>query len=298
MTRKAFSVSAYATHEGRVLLVNHVKQQAWVPLGGEIEPNESPIEALERELREEAGWEKHRDYEVTSMILFEEHEAGPKGIHMNFNFLVKAKAPSLNPNEEFAAYAWVESETDLDPMPDNVRGITRRILRDAGPKEMGSSVEKVTPTQILEANTATQAHINLVRVLLRVAATEILMRGEVHDQSKFSPEEVEMFAIYSPKLKGMTYGSDEYKQCLKEMGPGLSHHYANNRHHPEWHQQGIKGMNLIDILEMFLDWTASSKRHADGDIRRSIEINQKRFGMSDDLAAIFHNTVPLFESPK
>jgi hypothetical protein len=99
-----------------------------------------------------------------------------------------------------------------------------------------------------------------------------------------------MFAIFTPRLRGMTYGSDEYKACLKEMGPGLAHHYAHNRHHPEHHPAGIDGMDLIDILEMYVDWWASSKRHADGSITRSIEHNKGRFQMSDQLANIFRNT--------
>lgn len=54
---------------------------------------------------------------------------------------------------------------------------------------------------------------------------------------------------------------------------------------------GIRGMNLLDLLEMFCDWTAATKRHADGDIRKSIKLNQKRFGYSDDLKQILLNTV-------
>lgn len=142
----------------------------------------------------------------------------------------------------------------------------------------------------LEANASTQQHINLVRKLLRQAAVELLLRGEVHDLSKFSPEEVEMFTKFTPRLRGMTYGSPEYMRCLADMGPGLRHHYESNRHHPEHFPNGIDGMNLIDLLEMFLDWLASTKRHADGDIMKSIEKNQKRFGMSDQLTAIFRNT--------
>lgn len=152
---------------------------------------------------------------------------------------------------------------------------------------------QATPEQILEANTKTQEHINLVRQFLRIAAVEVIKRGETHDQSKFSAEEVDMYAKYTPRLRGMTYNSPEYKQCLAEMlaDGGLKHHYAENRHHPEHFPSGISGMNLIDVVELFCDWLASSKRHADGDIRRSIEINQKRFNMSEELTAIFRNTV-------
>lgn len=148
--------------------------------------------------------------------------------------------------------------------------------------------------QELEANAATQQHINLVRILLRRAAVELLERGEVHDLSKFSPEEVEMFTKFTPRLRGMTYMSPEYKQCLEEMGPALRHHYDNNRHHPEHFPEGLEGMDLFDVLEMFIDWTASSKRHADGDVRESIRKNKERFGMSDQLVKIFENTVQNF----
>jgi hypothetical protein len=147
--------------------------------------------------------------------------------------------------------------------------------------------------EILKTNAATQEHINLVRVFLRIVAVELLKRGETHDLSKMSPEEVGAFAEYSPKLKTCTYGSDEYKRYLAEITPALTFHYARNRHHPEHFDSGIRGMNLVDLVEMLVDWTASTKRHADGDINRSIEINQERFNMSDDLVAIFKNTIEL-----
>jgi hypothetical protein len=63
-----------------------------------------------------------------------------------------------------------------------------------------------------------------------------------------------------------------------------------NRHHPEHFENGIRGMNLIDLIEMFCDWYAATQRHNDGDIIMSIEINQKRFEYSDDIKAILKNT--------
>jgi len=329
---------------------------------------------------------------------------------------------------------------------------------------------------VLETNAATQQHINLVRSLLRKAAVDLLVRGEVHDLSKFSPEEAEAFAEVTPRLRSSTYGSEEYKGFLRELGPALGHHYANNRHHPEfftqdeiwkkvpgfssyevsnfgnvrsldktvgppgkakylkkgkvivqnvtpkgycrvqlqeggrsknffvhvlvatvfipnpegrpevnhirggektnnhvenlewvttsrnlihsyetglreatvkycvtceetgvttfgcdkmaedlrargyvkaravgiwrcinhggshldlhftserfetWMNSPVSRMNLLDLIEMFIDWVASSRRHADGDIGRSIEVNRERFGMSDQLVRIFQNT--------
>lgn len=149
-----------------------------------------------------------------------------------------------------------------------------------------------------ETSAMTQAHINLVRIFLRRAATELLHRGEIHDLSKFSPEEVKAFTEFTPKLRGSTYGSEEYKSFLSDMKPALEHHYAANRHHPEHFANGIEDMNLFDVLEMFIDWLASTKRHADGDIMRSIEINRDRFGMAPQLVRIFQNTARDFDRAK
>lgn len=63
-----------------------------------------------------------------------------------------------------------------------------------------------------------------------------------------------------------------------------------------WPEYGIRGMSLLDLIEMLCDWKAATLRHNDGDIRKSIEINQKRFGYSDELKAIFLNTLGLIES--
>ncbi len=141
----------------------------------------------------------------------------------------------------------------------------------------------------LETSAQTRDHIDIVRKLLRLFAMELTQRGETHDQSKLSRAEVDVYTEFTPKLKGIEYGSEEYKACLAAMAPALKHHYAHNRHHPEFFEEGLDGMNLIDLLEMYVDWVASGKRHA-GDIRKSIEISKARFKMSDQLAAIFANT--------
>ena len=155
-------------------------------------------------------------------------------------------------------------------------------------------------TPELEAKVQTYEHIDKIRELLRLFANELVARGETHDRSKLKPEESRVFAEYTPRLKGSTYMSDEYKQFLKEMQPALDHHYANNRHHPEHHspkdpKAGIREMNLVDLLEMWIDWYASSMRHANGDMGKSIELNETRFGMSPDLVAIFQNTLRDFK---
>lgn len=137
----------------------------------------------------------------------------------------------------------------------------------------------------------TVKHINKVRDYISQCIIELDDRATNHDRDKIDDStEKALFDKYTPKLANCTYGSDEYKSFLDGLKPALDRHYANNRHHPEHFENGIQGMNLIDLLEMLCDWKAASERHADGNIFKSIEINQKRFGYSDDLKAILRNT--------
>ncbi len=131
--------------------------------------------------------------------------------------------------------------------------------------------------------------------MMLIAISDLQRRQAAHDQSKLTSPEVEIFDEYTPKLKCSTYGSDEYKSFLEGMKPALDHHYASNSHHPEHYPDGIKGMSLLDLLEMVCDWKAATLRHADGDLLRSVEINQKRFGYSDELKQILLNTIKAME---
>lgn len=148
---------------------------------------------------------------------------------------------------------------------------------------------------MIDSRPETYEHIGVVRGYLTDAIHELLVRAEEHDASKLVDPELATFDEYTPKLKHSTFGSDEYKSFLTGMGTALAHHYENNRHHPEHHADGIDGMNLLDLVEMICDWLASVQRHDDGDIRKSIEINQPRFGYGDQLKRILHNTVDALE---
>jgi hypothetical protein len=194
----------------------------------------------------------------------------------------------------------------------------------------------------------THEHIAQVRGLVLGVAADLTERAHRHDRSKLEPPEVEVFDRVTPLLKDSTYGSDEYKGFLADMGDGLAHHYAANDHHPEhfppgsvheadvgtepafhpsgdeyttasavcsgceWtargdeaavrdaaalHESenfnpgGIHAMNLIQVTEMLCDWIAATRRHADGDIHRSIDQNGERFGYGDELRRLLHDTV-------
>ncbi len=148
---------------------------------------------------------------------------------------------------------------------------------------------------IAECQIETMRHIEKVREFIKVFIDKLYTRGLEHDKLKMESPEVEIFTEYTPKLANTTYGSEEYKKQLEEMNGALQHHYANYRHHPEHFAKGVNDMNLLDIVEMFCDWKASSIRHIDGNLLKSIEINASRFGMSPQLRQIFINTAKMFD---
>lgn len=141
----------------------------------------------------------------------------------------------------------------------------------------------------------TLRHMETVRNYLNACICELLTRGEQHDQSKLESPEVEAYDAITDGLRGLTYGSEEYRAVLRKHEPAIQHHYRTYRHHPEHFPNGYKGMTLVDLIEMLCDWKAASLRHADGNIYQSITINQERFGYSDELATLLLNTVEWLE---
>lgn len=133
-------------------------------------------------------------------------------------------------------------------------------------------------------------HIKKVSDNIEIIINHLINRQKEHDQSKLSPEEKRAFDTYTPKLSGVTYGSEKYLLYLREMKKALDHHHLHNRHHPEHFVHGISGMNLVDLIEMFCDWIAATKRHNDGSIFKSIEIQKEKLDLPNELVDIFINT--------
>ena len=134
------------------------------------------------------------------------------------------------------------------------------------------------------------AHIARVAQLLGDVRRELKCRAAKHDRSKLRSPEVEVFEEFTPKLKGVTFGGPEYNGFLDAMKPALEHHYEFNRHHPQHFAHGVTDMNLIDIIEMFVDWKAATERHDDGSMEKSYKVNGPRFNISQQVIEIFRNT--------
>ena len=141
-----------------------------------------------------------------------------------------------------------------------------------------------------DSSVETKKHISRVQEIAEGLILAIKEQVVKHDLSKLEAPEKPVFDEMTPRLKGCTYGSPEYQGFLKEMGSALKNHYEKNSHHPEHFENGIAGMTIMDILEMWADWKSASERHQDGNFERSIQINAKRFNMDPQLVSIFENT--------
>lgn len=99
----------------------------------------------------------------------------------------------------------------------------------------------------------TLEHIRKVQARISIVIHELRLRAEQHDASKLEePEKSAYDALMAYKSShDMVYGSPEYSEGLKILGPALDHHYANNSHHPQfwtWPWPGSKEEEEIAVL--------------------------------------------------
>ena len=138
----------------------------------------------------------------------------------------------------------------------------------------------------------TQEHIRAVHNNIETIAIDLVTRGNAHDRSKF--EEVELGPLAEMKevedREGpVEFGTPEYSARTAMLGDMWKHHVEHNDHHPEHFQNGIAGMNLMQIVEMLCDWQAASEQR-DPSKTMNITFCVEKYGISADARAILSNT--------
>ena len=167
---------------------------------------------------------------------------------------------------------------------------------------------------------AIRRHQEHVKKLMHAVVMDLHVRAQVHDDSKFSPEEyphIQAIGELVQREGKVDFGTPEYEARKKLLGPMLEHHYANNDHHPEhfmdgaerdirrWRKgdgvelidvTGVAGMTLMALVEMFCDWSAAaSDRNPDGAL--DIGVGCKKYEMPPMLEEIFRNTAAAMGIP-
>lgn len=150
-----------------------------------------------------------------------------------------------------------------------------------------------------KAELVTRRHIARVSELLGEFAIEMIRRSSAHDKSKFDPIELEPLARMQAVIDTegpAQFGTDEYKRRTDMLGPMITNHRHNNSHHPEFYEfeyggdclNGINGMNLFDLVEMFFDWKAASERGEDVCMRLGAACD--KYKIDGPLREILYNT--------
>ncbi|OGN03737.1 MAG: hypothetical protein A2655_04260 [Candidatus Yanofskybacteria bacterium RIFCSPHIGHO2_01_FULL_43_42] len=130
-----FVIVVYIVFEDKVLMVLHKKLKKWLPIGGHIELDENPEEALFREVKEECGLEiellsqKPEQLDDITRPLYppafmDMHKTSDTHHHIGMIYFAKAKSSEVKHKEdEHDGIRWfTESELD-DPQYDVLKNV-------------------------------------------------------------------------------------------------------------------------------------------------------------------------------
>ena len=128
-----FTITAFITHQDKVLFVHHPRYGKWIAPGGHIELNEDPEQALIREIEEETGLKTeiistrpsipgaNRKLLPTPEFM-DVHDANAPHKHISFVYFAKSLSDAFVLSDEHLAMKWFShddlsnKEYALDPV--------------------------------------------------------------------------------------------------------------------------------------------------------------------------------------
>lgn len=141
-----FVVSAFIVRRGRVLLCYHKKYREWLPVGGHVDLDEDPEQALFKEIREECGLKvrilaerppvAHRGVKpIYTPSYVDVHRITDTHKHIAFIYFAVAKSGCVRLHErEHREYRWVSASGLGDPklrLSRSIRFYCRKALAAA-----------------------------------------------------------------------------------------------------------------------------------------------------------------------
>lgn len=138
------TIAAYIMHEDKVLLVHHRKLDWWLPVGGHIEENETPDDALLREVKEETGLnveilnktqmssEGNVKANLATPFHVNVHSVGDHD-HCCFFYVCKAlNAEEIRINKELKNFQWLtKEELNQEHIPVDVKHLALKAFEVA-----------------------------------------------------------------------------------------------------------------------------------------------------------------------
>jgi 8-oxo-dGTP pyrophosphatase MutT (NUDIX family) len=116
-----FTIAVFIVYEDQVLLVNHPRYDKWIPMGGHIELDEDPEQALFREIDEETGLEVTilsskpdvKSAGTKTMLTpnyMDVHEANPPHRHVGLIYFARAHSDKARLSDEHTELKWFTRE--------------------------------------------------------------------------------------------------------------------------------------------------------------------------------------------
>lgn len=111
-------------------------------------------------------------------------------------------------------------------------------------------------------------------------ATQLLVRGSEHDNSKFDKDEFRKMSMILKNESKRSF-TNASTQLSPEEEKAIRYHWSHNRHHPEFFDNPSDEMTELDVLEMVCDWFARSIQFNTEFIPFIIERQENRFHFTD-----------------
>jgi hypothetical protein len=163
-----------------------------------------------------------------------------------------------------------------------------------------------TPEMVAFYQRRTNEHIDRVRRCLAIMASatehteELNQRAQIHDASKFGPEErvpyIWLTEFHRCRRDGEPFAYPDGMQ--DRVRAAIDHHVATNRHHPSFHADP-NDMSDVDLIEMVCDWTAMSQEFdQDGGSARvwADKTIGNRVHFNDDKRRFIYEMIDLLDS--